>query len=94
MALEDVLAHLRANGCALNNLFQRPGGLWQANVRNAERVADFGYGDDPEAAVLDALTKLDLQVAASARTVAESRRDLFLRALRGLQDALDRVLGR
>jgi hypothetical protein len=58
--IESLLGQVRARGLRVNNLFQRTDGLWQANLRQdgAERAFfGFGYGPDPQGALIVALSK-------------------------------------
>lgn len=57
MALEDLLAEVASRGLRLNNLFELPGGGWQANLTDGERFWEFGKGDTAIAALRAALYK-------------------------------------
>ncbi len=58
MTLEEILSEINDLGWQVNNLFQVDG-YWQANLRKDEWFCDFGEGDTPHLALLEAMSKLE-----------------------------------
>lgn len=57
MDLEELIEFAQVLGFRVNNLFERQDGNWQANVFNEDVAHEYGQGDDPGAALTEALRK-------------------------------------
>lgn len=60
MTVEQLITEAASRGLHINNLFELPGGGWQANVRTFEEEPafyEFGTGVSPSSALEDALGK-------------------------------------
>lgn len=57
--VEGYFREIKRRGLRLNNLFQLNSGMWRANVRSADSLTffEFGNGVDPSHALEEALRK-------------------------------------
>lgn len=77
--LEDLLSELSDRGWLVSNLFQRPDGTWQANLRTATHHTDFGLGltaFDALAAAMDRIETAELTPIHPILSSVESRKSI------------------
>ncbi len=64
--IEEAIETVHAAGFTINNLFELETG-WRANITDGELYFEFGNGDSPAAALLDALNGKGIGEKASVR---------------------------